>query len=246
MLETFSYPTTRAAKAEFRPAFARGESVDIARAVAAIGRIQAVPTLLQILCDTTGMGLAAVARVTDTNWTACAIRDSVNSGITPGSQLDVNTTLCIEVKSTGVPIVTDRASSDPSYCNHPARALYNIESYISVPILLPNDEYFGNLFAIGQKPTMVSDPKILSMFEGFAKLIGYQLNEQLQIDEAHAALLDERAVSELREQFIGILGHDLRNPLQALFATTDLLSKRHGDEWSVKLTSRMKANVRRM
>ena len=93
---------------------------------------------------------------------------------------------------------------------------------------------------------MVSDPKILSMFEGFAKLIGYQLNEQLQIDEAHAALLDERAVSELREQFIGILGHDLRNPLQALFATTDLLSKRHGDEWSVKLTSRMKANVRRM
>ena len=37
---------------------------DIAKAVAAIGRIDAVPTLLAVLCETTGMRFAVVARVT--------------------------------------------------------------------------------------------------------------------------------------------------------------------------------------
>ena len=39
---------------------------DIAKAVAAVGRIDAVPTLLAVLCETTGMRFAVVARVTDT------------------------------------------------------------------------------------------------------------------------------------------------------------------------------------
>jgi signal transduction histidine kinase len=43
-----------------------------------------------------------------------------------------------------------------------------------------------------------------------------------------------------------VLGHDLRNPLHALFATCDLLARRHSDEWSMALVSRMKANAHRM
>jgi sigma-B regulation protein RsbU (phosphoserine phosphatase) len=40
-----------------------------------------------------------------------------------------------------------------------------------------------------------------------------------------ASLLDERATSALREQFIAVLSHDLRNPLSAISAGSELLLK---------------------
>ncbi|HSW20086.1 MAG TPA: sensor histidine kinase, partial [Ramlibacter sp.] len=68
----------------------------IARDIAAISRISAVPSLLRIVCDNTGMRFAAVARVTEGTWTACAVEDTINFGLAPGGQLDVHTTLCKE------------------------------------------------------------------------------------------------------------------------------------------------------
>jgi hypothetical protein len=64
--------------------------------VAAIGRISAVPSLLKVICQNTGMGFAAVARVTDGTWTACAVQDTIQFGLKPGGQLEVETTLCSE------------------------------------------------------------------------------------------------------------------------------------------------------
>ena len=58
----------------------------IAEAVEAISRSDAVPTLLQVLCDITGMRFAVVAQVTDTIWTACAVKDDIQLGVIPGSQ----------------------------------------------------------------------------------------------------------------------------------------------------------------
>lgn len=85
--------------------------------VCAVQRIEVVPKLLEILCTVTGMRFAAVARVTDSTWTACAVKDDINFGVLPGGQLDVNTTLCIEVRSGGEPIVIDHASKDPAFSN---------------------------------------------------------------------------------------------------------------------------------
>jgi sigma-B regulation protein RsbU (phosphoserine phosphatase) len=42
-------------------------------------------------------------------------------------------------------------------------------------------------------------------------------------DAGAASLLDERAASALREQFIAVLGHDLRNPLAAISTGSELL-----------------------
>jgi hypothetical protein len=38
---------------------------EISKNIRAVAHIEAVPTLLQVLCETTGMAFAAVARVTD-------------------------------------------------------------------------------------------------------------------------------------------------------------------------------------
>src|SRR3954447_18578167 len=226
---------------------ALGDSAEeIARDIEAIGRIGAVPTLLRVLCDSTGMGFAAVARVTGGTWTACAVQDDIRFGLTPGGQLDVKTTLCSEVRESLRPIVIEQASIDSHYRTHHTPRIYSIESYISVPIVLPNGEYFGNLCAIDPRPAKLLEPRILSTFLLFAELIALQLENDRKREEAQIALLDERAAGELREQFIAILGHDLRNPLAAVAACGEVLEKKSTDPALVIVASRLGTNVRRM
>jgi hypothetical protein len=103
------------------------------------------------------------------------------------------------------PVAIDHASLDDQYKDHPTPRIYKIESYISVPIVLPDGRYFGNLCAIDPEPAQVSDPKITGMFKRFATLIASELDSQLNREEDKSALKDERATSELREQFIAVL-----------------------------------------
>jgi signal transduction histidine kinase len=218
----------------------------IARDVAAISRISAVPSMLRVICKNTGLGFAAVARVTEGTWTACAVQDDIHFGLKPGGQLDVNTTLCIEARAARRPIVIDHASADPVYSQHHTPRIYNIESYISVPIVLPNGEYFGNLCAIDPRPRVVSDPRTVTMFTLFAELIALQLESEGRHQAAETALLDERATAELREQFIAVLGHDLRNPLAAVSASAELLVRKSREPESISIGRRLQATARRM
>src|SRR6201996_6409574 len=151
---------------------------DIARDIAAVEQLQAVPILLEVLCETTGMGFSAVARVTDKSWTLCAVKDLIHFGLEPGGQLELETTLCIEAKRARSAVVIDHASVDPKYCNHHTPRLYKIESYVSVPIVLPDGRYFGNLCAIDPAPAQVSDAKTIAVFTGFAELIAVQLDAE--------------------------------------------------------------------
>ena len=214
--------------------------------IRAVSRIGAVPNLLRVLCETTGMGFAAVARVTEESWIACAVADDIGFGLEPGGHLDVNTTLCIESRAARAPIVIEHASKDATYCNHPTPRLYDIESYVSVPIMLASGRYFGNLCAIDRNPAQVSDPRVVSMFKRFAEIIALQLESELLRQQEHAALLDARASSDLREQFIAILGHDLRNPLQAIHASGELLERKLSDPVLRNIAGRIKVSVRRM
>ncbi len=218
----------------------------IAHDVAAVTQIQAIPTLLDVLCKITGMRFAAVARVTDLTWTVCAVRDEIDFGLIPGGQLEVNSTLCIEVKKSQQLIAIDHASLDPRYCNHPTPKRYKIESYVSVPIVFKNGRYFGNLCAIDPAPAKVADDKIIGMFTSFAALIAFQLETELQQETVQNALRDERAAAELREQFIAVLGHDLRNPLQAVSASGELLERRLTEPTLINVAARIRTNVKRM
>ena len=61
-----------------------------------------------------------------------------------------------------------------------------------------------------------------------------------------ASLLDERETSALREQFIAVLGHDLRNPLSALMTGSQLLLQTPLNERATKLVDMMKQSAMRM
>ena len=90
------------------------------------------------------------------------------SGVTPGCQLPISKTLCIESEVLRAPIVIEHVSADPRYRTHPVLKLYQIESCVSVPIILSNGRYFGSLCALDRNPSKVAEPRILSMFKHFA------------------------------------------------------------------------------
>jgi PAS domain S-box-containing protein len=160
----------------------------IAADIRAIGRIDAVSSILNILLESTGLGFAAVARVTETSWTACAVLDRIGFGLPVGGELEVATTFCSEIRASGKPIVFDKASEDGVYCSHPTPKMYGFESYIAVPIILRSGEIFGTICALDPKPAQLSDPKILKSLELFAELIA----SQLELDETLSELRAER------------------------------------------------------
>jgi len=65
---------------------------DAAAEIAAIDRLDAVKTSLQVLRRTTGLRVVLVARVTEASWTACAVLDDAGFGLEPGDELDLSST----------------------------------------------------------------------------------------------------------------------------------------------------------
>jgi signal transduction histidine kinase len=218
-------------------------SPDIASAVAAIGRVNAVPTLLKVLCEMTGLRFAAVAGVEDTTWTAYAVRDDLSLGVQPGGELSFMAGFGFDSRAARLPIMFEQVGMYPTLRD---QALRSIKSFISVPIIIGSERHFGTLCALDSNHTSLREPRIVSMFKEFAALIASQLEQQSAREQEHTALLDERATNELREQFIAILGHDLRNPLQAVFASSELLERRLTDPAHRGIASRIKTHVRRM
>ncbi len=217
----------------------------LAQDISAIAAVSAIPTLLRATCNITGMRFAAVARVTEATWTTCAVQDDLGFGLRVGDPLEFHTTLCKEVRETRSTIAFDHASQDAVFCGHHTPLTYNIESYVSVPIVLSNGLYFGNLCAIDTLPARVNQPAIIDTLEHFGQLIASELENQRLWGMDQAALLNEREVSALREQFIAVLAHDLRTPLFAISMTGHVLS-RHADPVVAKAAERIDRSVKRM
>jgi len=196
---------------------------DLAADVADIARLDAVPAILNLACELTGMGFAAVARVTENHWVACSVLDKIGFGLQPGGELVVTTTICDEIRRSGQRVTIDNVPEDPAFCHHHTPAQYGLQSYISVPLRLRDGTFFGTLCAIDPQPHRVSSPHIVRSFELWAELIAFHLEAERQLASSAAALRDERAEAELREQFIAVLGHDLRSPLAAISSGAELL-----------------------
>ena len=192
--------------------------------VATIQNIGVVPRILEVVCRATRMGFAAVARVTDERWIACAVRDEINFGLQPGGELDVKTTLCDEIRQSNTRIVIGHVDADPKYCGHHTAVTYGLQSYISVPLRYPDGRFFGTLCAIDPKPARVNNAETIGMFEMFADLIGFHLDAADRLALSEQTLAHIKQDAELREQFIAVLGHDLRNPLAAIHAGGSVLA----------------------
>lgn len=213
------------------------------REIQAIG---AVGQILETVAMLTGLGFVAIAHVTEDSWTTCAVLDKLGFGLKVGDGLDVTTTLCEEVRATARTIVIDHVRDSEQYRDHHTPRIYGFQSYFSIPIFRPDGAYFGTLCGLDPQPASLSAPATVSTLELFAQLI----SKQLEVESAHALVQDElvseRGTSELREQFIAVLGHDLRTPLGALQNGIALLRLKHPDPDCLPLLQRMQRSVGRM
>ena len=214
--------------------------------VAAIGRLGAVPAILDVVCRMTGMGFAAVARVTEGRWIACAVEDRIGFGLEPGGELEIRTTICDEIRSHSRAVVIDHVAEDDAWRDHHTPQMYGFQSYISVPIIRANGEFFGTLCAIDPSPAKLRDSAALETFELFAKLISTQLEAEDRMRDSEARLLDAAAAAELREQFIAVLGHDLRNPLAAVEGGMRLIEQTPIDPKAQTIIGMMRSSTQRM
>ncbi len=223
-----------------------GASRDLEDDLKRISRVAAVPTILDVVCRTTGMRFAAVARVTPERWIACSVLDKTAFGLRTGGELKVETTICHEIRQSREAVIIDNVAQDQAWCNHQTPALYGFQSYISMPIILADGAFFGTLCAIDPLPARLKNPETVGMFRLFAELIAKHLDADRKLSITESALHDERADSELREQFIAVLAHDLRTPMRSISCLMDLLLRTPLNEDALNMAQIMRQSSSRM
>ena len=165
----------------------------------------------------------------------------------PGGELKVETTICHEIRQNREPVVIDHVAEGRRFtAGIHTPAMYGFQSYISMPIVLPDGTFFGTLCAIDPRPARLNTPEILGMFRLFAELIAFHLDALERVAASEARLSNERQTSDLREQFIAVLGHDLRNPLSAIGASAELLQKAPLTEKASRMVALIRQSVSRM
>src|SRR5205814_9647041 len=87
---------------------------------------------------------------------------------------------------------------------------------------------------------------------GFAK-VARDLTERRRVERDRsalaaqmAALAEKSRIHEFQERFLGILGHDLRNPLASMEMGVGLLRQRIADPATLRIFGRLDASLRRM
>ncbi|WP_206240227.1 HWE histidine kinase domain-containing protein [Novosphingobium terrae] len=164
-----------------------------------IDGIELLPSILEAVCRVTSSGFAAVARVTETRWIACATRDEIGFGLAAGGELPLETTICHEIRQHRQAVIIDDVAADPTYREHHTPRIYGLGSYISVPITLPDGTFFGTLCAIDPQPRSLANKEVTSAFAIFADLIAQHLMASRQVATIRAMAHErERLIAELQ------------------------------------------------
>lgn len=160
-------------------------SIDLSAAeVAAIAEVESTSNILQLVTRLTHLRFAAIARVTDKQWIACAVYDEIQFGVSPGDEMAVELTICDEIRQHRSAVVISCASNDPRFRDHPLPKLYGFESYLSLPIILADGSFFGTLCALDPLPAKLDNPDLLQTLDIFVKLIATTLDMQARVAAA--------------------------------------------------------------
>jgi GAF domain-containing protein len=149
----------------------------VAQAAVEQGDNPDIIAILEEVCAATDMGFAALARVTETRWIACQLVDRIEFGLDPGSELEIQTTICNEIRQSGRAVVIDRVQADKEWRTHPIPILYGFQSYASLPVILDDGSFFGTLCAIDTRARRLTAPAVMATLEDCARRVGTILSE---------------------------------------------------------------------
>jgi len=180
----------------------------VSESVKAVSVTSIVPTILEIICRTTGMGFAAVARVTPERWIACEVRDEIQFGLKVGGELKIDSTICHEIRQSGKEVLIDDVINDEYFCSHHTPLMYGFRSYISVPIWLADNSFFGTLCAIDPNPAILVHTPIRGLFKVYSSLIAFLIDAQ-KLPDARYRKLRQQCVVSLRAHLVRMTGYSL-------------------------------------
>lgn len=149
------------------------------------GDDEEIRAILQDVCKLTNMGFAALARVTEERWIACQVIDRVDFGLTPGGELEVQKTICHEIRQHAQAVVFDDAIDDPRWETHPVPIFYGFRSYASFPIVLADGTFYGTLCAIDPDPRQVSSEAVVAALRAAATRIAALLSAKHDLLDRH-------------------------------------------------------------
>lgn len=209
-------------------------SPDIQHDIQHIQQINIIPTVLESLSTTLGLGWTAVSRVTDNQWIACSVKDELGFGLGPGDQIPFEDTFCKSVRNSGNLVVMDDAPNDETYCEHPIPKKFGFRAYLSFPITLPDGTFFGTLCGLDPESKKMNTPSVRKMFKLYSDLIGYHVYHQREL----AAQLNSGEVTVPEElpqhlaaqmNFISSLEKNVVETVQDLVAQNILIERMRDD-----------------
>ncbi|HVY46471.1 MAG TPA: ATP-binding protein [Minicystis sp.] len=154
-----------------------------------------------------------------------------------GFTVAVGTGFAGAVAASRQPLLLRDAANDPLVKSDVLRSL-GVRALYGVP-LVDAGELVG-VAHMGSRRAFEFPEEDMILFRAVA-------NRATAIIATRSALERERRIEALREQFIAVLGHDLRAPLQAILGSTQLLLKRGRlDEHDAKSVARVARAAERM
>ncbi|WP_138933936.1 GAF domain-containing sensor histidine kinase [Roseovarius arcticus] len=237
--------TLRQAVIQDHTAFLAGEH-DFQSDIQMLAGSDLVGTILETVMLATNMRFAAVARVTADRWVACRTVDEVNFGLVEGDEIEIQSTFCQSVRETSKKVLFNDTATDDVYGDHPIAAKFGIVSYASIPIHRSDGSFFGTLCAIDTEPRDVKHPRAVAMLEMFANVIGQSLETEERLEAQEQLVAQERELARIQEEFVAVLGHDLRNPVAALDAGFRQLDKEPLTDRAREILPLMRSSLHRM
>jgi signal transduction histidine kinase len=172
-----------------------------------VAAIAAIPTILEVVCRTTGLRFAAVARVTDDRWVCLASKDDVQFGLASGGELEVGTTICNEIREHRRAGAID---PHPNTLNNPSvlgmftlfakLIAHELESHASMRAVEQENEALKQAFRAGLGHDMKNT--LMAMAAGTRLLGKTQLDERARMILAQM----ENATNMLSRQIADAMG----------------------------------------
>ncbi|MDG3582283.1 GAF domain-containing sensor histidine kinase [Galbibacter pacificus] len=219
---------------------------DIQKDLDIINDLKILTEILDIIRLKTDMGFAAITRVTEKEWIVAHIKDSLKFNFKKGDRLPLPHVICSEIKQVKKPLLIENMDESLKYTSHPFNLIHKCKSFAGVPIYKNNNELLGTLIVMDRDAKSFNTYEITSMLNKYACMVSSQIAMKETILQTNRELMEERRLAELRDTFIAILGHDLRNPVGTTRMISDILLKQSLPDNIVKQIEIIKSSSYRM
>ena len=249
----FSLANHLAAVAERFAATSRErERVRVARLAAAVGqaftRKAPLSEKLSAIATAVVHDLeVACARVWLYDENARVLRLQASAGLSPRlddahDELPLGATEMGRVAASRRPHVTNSVPTDPELTDAEWARREGIVAFAGLPLVV-EDRLIGAIAFFARSPFSET---LTSMLQSVADEIALGVDRECAEGERERLFEELSRNLHFSEMFVGVLGHDLRNPLAAITTASELILRRENDERVVRLVERVRASAERM